>query len=609
MSRRGRNHDYYEEHFYEKESDTYRRPQRSRHKRFAQDDEYDELKHGSRMSPPLPVDELTRLHIQERSKPDFIHESFDPPRYPGPLAVMREREENEMDMLPPETLRGYELDRHERRERPRHRRTAKGEDVYFQEKSQRQRYTRAEYDEGEFELQRERPSIPRSNLDSDEELVRLRSDKKGKKGSRVKHADLEIERDELYRRGSDARWEHTRLHSDVRERTPAAHLRSHRHRQPDGDEEDAEDIIIQRDERRGRSGRFKEKEKITMREREISTSPESPSSRELSQVRKSHVTSRERMRDGYELPRAPLAPSPDPSSPSSFEELEIRHRTRGRPRKEKIIIERRDDTSPPSILSSSESGNKSEDELDITHANLKTSNRREDVLIMERQPQPHESDEEVHVFEEEQYTRHDAGGPQRRSTPTVTIEDKAIVRADSGSHGSADQQMRRERRVSTQRSRSIKGHRRLSDENIDCKDGRIGRRYIGVKDQRDRLWTEITKDLVVREAIERAGYEYEETDSFYYIFSYLGYDDISALVALSEDIRRARRQRIQEIRRERGSMRIPFAPEPVTPAPVLPGRPPSPRLRSRDERRLKKERELIIEEGRWRPGPAPLKRW
>lgn len=56
-------------------------------------------------------------------------------------------------------------------------------------------------------------------------------------------------------------------------------------------------------------------------------------------------------------------------------------------------------------------------------------------------------------------------------------------------------------------------------------------------------------------------------------------------------------------------MRIPFAPEPVTPAPVLPGRPPSPRLRSRDERRLKKERELIIEEGRWRPGPAPLKRW
>jgi len=41
------------------------------------------------------------------------------------------------------------------------------------------------------------------------------------------------------------------------------------------------------------------------------------------------------------------------------------------------------------------------------------------------------------------------------------------------------------------------------------------------KDQRDERWTEITKDLVVREAIERLGYEYEETRTFYYIFSYL----------------------------------------------------------------------------------------
>ena len=53
--------------------------------------------------------------------------------------------------------------------------------------------------------------------------------------------------------------------------------------------------------------------------------------------------------------------------------------------------------------------------------------------------------------------------------------------------------------------------------------------YLGTKPkhqapaQKDRLWTEITKDLVVREAIERAGYEYEETDQFYYIFAYLHY--------------------------------------------------------------------------------------
>lgn len=42
-----------------------------------------------------------------------------------------------------------------------------------------------------------------------------------------------------------------------------------------------------------------------------------------------------------------------------------------------------------------------------------------------------------------------------------------------------------------------------------------------VKERRDERWTEITKDLVVREAIERLGYEFEETRLFYYIFSFM----------------------------------------------------------------------------------------
>jgi len=37
------------------------------------------------------------------------------------------------------------------------------------------------------------------------------------------------------------------------------------------------------------------------------------------------------------------------------------------------------------------------------------------------------------------------------------------------------------------------------------------------------LWTEITKDLVVKEAIEQMGYDYEETEFFYYVIQYLGY--------------------------------------------------------------------------------------
>lgn len=44
-----------------------------------------------------------------------------------------------------------------------------------------------------------------------------------------------------------------------------------------------------------------------------------------------------------------------------------------------------------------------------------------------------------------------------------------------------------------------------------------------VREQRSDVWTEITKDLVSRAAIEEKGYEYEETEYFYYILTYLRY--------------------------------------------------------------------------------------
>ena len=45
----------------------------------------------------------------------------------------------------------------------------------------------------------------------------------------------------------------------------------------------------------------------------------------------------------------------------------------------------------------------------------------------------------------------------------------------------------------------------------------------GPKNRVGTLWTEITKDLVVKEAIEELGYDYEETEYFYYIIRYLQY--------------------------------------------------------------------------------------
>ncbi|PHH60737.1 hypothetical protein CDD82_2240 [Ophiocordyceps australis] len=65
------------------------------------------------------------------------------------------------------------------------------------------------------------------------------------------------------------------------------------------------------------------------------------------------------------------------------------------------------------------------------------------------------------------------------------------------------------------------------------------------------MWTEITKDLVMREAIEELGYEYEETREFFYIMDYLKYEDVCELTERSESIRRARKDRVREIQWER----------------------------------------------------------
>ncbi|KZF23009.1 hypothetical protein L228DRAFT_141364 [Xylona heveae TC161] len=73
----------------------------------------------------------------------------------------------------------------------------------------------------------------------------------------------------------------------------------------------------------------------------------------------------------------------------------------------------------------------------------------------------------------------------------------------------------------------------------------------------EAMWTEITKDLVVREAIERMGYEFEETEYFFYVIEYLHYEDVLELVELSEDIRRDRRDRMYEIQWERERLNRP----------------------------------------------------
>ena len=107
-----------------------------------------------------------------------------------------------------------------------------------------------------------------------------------------------------------------------------------------------------------------------------------------------------------------------------------------------------------------------------------------------------------------------------------------------------------------------------------------GRRYVKQEDKKDRMWTEITKDLASVEAIKEMGYEYEETEFFFYIFKYLKYvsktpssqvlfthalqlvlitrqEEVQALTDLTTDIKHGRRSRIRQIEAEREAEVLP----------------------------------------------------
>lgn len=151
--------------------------------------------------------------------------------------------------------------------------------------------------------------------------------------------------------------------------------------------------------------------------------------------------------------------------------------------------------------------------------------REKDVLIRERGPPKGDLVEEREIIEE----TYDDGMPERAPQEIVTkdmAEDWAIVNASAKTRDipREDKDKGNELpQLGDRRSKFTMSDEKISDGDTEFDRGKIGRRYVGVKDRRDRLWTEITKDLVVKEAIERMGFEYEETVSSYYVFSYLQY--------------------------------------------------------------------------------------
>lgn len=149
-------------------------------------------------------------------------------------------------------------------------------------------------------------------------------------------------------------------------------------------------------------------------------------------------------------------------------------------------------------------------------------------------------------------------------------KDWAIVDVPPGTNrvrmdgiGGGGQEITWQRYNGVRRSKFISG-----DEEIATDFGA----HAPVKPKAKDMWTEITKDLVIREAIDSMGYSCEETDDFFYVMEYLKYvscslacsgstkltlqqEDVLQLVEISDDIRRRRKSRIRQIEYEREEIR------------------------------------------------------
>ncbi|KAL4904495.1 hypothetical protein BDW74DRAFT_25425 [Aspergillus multicolor] len=611
--------------------------------------------HGHRMPrapgppPPPPAVEILpdRRHHRGRSKPEFAHEDLEYLRDDVLAAERRARLDldayraEEARKLKEEVFNTYEPRlRHQPQPRHRGRRRSRiEEEVYLSQYDSDHGSTDSESDEMDEYIEKKR-SISRTELDPRKgPLPRSKSLKEEKRAQRALYGDG------LYPKSSHSLEEYGRERRASRPNAvPRPRHRSHYHvdlESEETDESDESDESVDVVPQRGGPGVVRrnhvEQKRYAARRRETSSSsssssPESAGSSEeelpkvplpvpVPPVYKESSRRHKPLGHVHQIIRPPSPPNP-PRSPSpprvpSLEtvltEREVRHRKKvEKAAKEEIEIERR---SRESLQLSSDSRSRRKKEAPVTIVEPEVAVPRELIVEEERlDPRVTYKEREREIIEE--HYRREAQ-PVRNSPHSDSTDDWAIISAPSRSKYSPEREppvvdVREEPPRPRHKKSPVKAP---TDDIIDPRPkgdnprGKVGPRYIGVKDRRERLWTEITKDLVVREAIERAGYEYEEFDTFYYIFSYLHPDDVSALVEDSDNIRRERRRRIKEIQRERAFLPPPSSSRrsPNKPAPMLAERPPSPpvppssprqhRENRREERRRRdRERDRAREE-------------
>ncbi|KAL4920875.1 hypothetical protein BDW62DRAFT_175468 [Aspergillus aurantiobrunneus] len=587
------------------------------------DARYSSYGHRMPRGPGPVVDVLPeRRHIRDHAKPEIPHESYEYVR-DDVLAAERLAQLDLNAYRTEEVGKGRDAKHSAHGPGPHGRRRSKVHDVeeaYFSLDDPKHGYTDSESDDiEEFVGKSKRPISLHDYGRRKEALPRSKSVKEERRVRRSKYEDG------AYSKGNRSLEAYARDRNGPRhDAAPRTRHRSHYHIDLEDESDDSDeseiDVIPQRG-RRGVTRRDRIEQKYSARRRGASSSLSSPESAGSSEEELPKVplpapvppmykeSSRRHKSLGHapahQIPRPPSPPSPPrgPSLETVLTEREARHKKRiEKEANEEVGIEKR---SRESLQLTHEPHGRRKKGKPVTVVKEPELAGHTDLLVEDERVSPRGSHKKREIVEEEHYPARDPQ-PSRSSPLSETMDDWAIVRAPSNTRYSPEKELpivdvHEESRHSRRKDRQSKyagDEERDPRHKGDTPRGKVGPRYIGVRDRRDRLWTEITKDLVVKEAIERAGFEYEEMDSVYYIFSYLHPDDVSALVEHSDDIRRARRRRIQEIQRERASVPPSSRRSPNKSAPALPERPPSPPVPPSPPRQHREDRREERKEGR-----------
>jgi hypothetical protein len=412
---------------------------------------------------------------------------------------------------------------------------------------------------------RERRGARYDEIDREEIIIRRDEDHYDRRPPPPRDYDREeiiIRRDE--RDDDRASRVSTRGRDDYGLARPISHERE-RSRVGRGSSDHDDEIIIRRDERQGR-GVDREREEIIIRKHSRSPSPVSsvrapptlePAPIYAPPIHRDIIYHERHIDHGYEtalarIPsRAPSPPMPPPLPRERSEERIQIHRSgerNGRAYDEDIIIDRNDGPrgrrAPEPELAPVRGPYREREEIDIREERGPRGYRREEIDLQE----------EADYYNQRAVDRSFVGEGFHGATRDWEIVDvpPGTRRVKMDGAGGGSQEITWQRYNGVRRSKFMPDGS-ASDEGYGSEISRpwplalpaplpaplpvplpapapaaaaaggIGARYGPRKKEGEGLWTEITKDLVVKEAITQAGYEFEETDDFYYVMSYLKY--------------------------------------------------------------------------------------